>query len=548
LSVRVAYVRRTGRGLVLRSLRLVGQSSDASWPERGSASRDDAVEQNPTIYADAAVWLKSNLQSARSRDGLEMICLDASGSILSWLSAPSTDDRVVGSLARQGPTTADGVPSNETTPVSYFAPGMLDSSIQALPGQHEGPESESGKGSKNAPALSMRLATLAATDLPARLLVDALDAQDVYPGEVATIWHAMAMAWDRFSSSDDATVNAPLTAVVMLDADARLVWCWSVQGRLIAGGSLRVRVQAPIASADPLVDDVPPLPVVTRDDVARLTSEWLTWAMQLSRSPQRVVCVLPERLGGADSAEDLRPGEVGEEIARAWPGCAVDAALHDDPLEATLRRLVTVLESTPVSGTPDAGRALKAIASRPGASYRRMYIWTAASLALVGAGLGVLGLRFRQDAKAAERAAQGWEAAWREPVKKAFPDLRPRPNASELMELQAMIKDKESMGKLPSSILVPKPVLQELEAMSLVVATPSIELRSITMNNDRPVQLICSLPTTADAEAMLDALRRVGGSTLENWTMEFNARGTPGNDRREVTYTANWPNKAGGPR
>mgnify|MGYP001024213132 CR=1 FL=1 len=537
MSVRVAYVQRAGRGLVVRSVRLVGQTGDVSWPQNGAASRDDSVDQNPAIYSDIAAWLKSNLQGARSRDSLELVCLDAGGSVYSWLSAPSQDPALVALLARQGSSAPDESTTPVTTPVSFYAPTPLDSAVQPLPADADHPVAAApGKKIEAAPAV--RTAALAATDLPARMLVDALDSAGVRVGEVATIWHAMALAWDRGAaqplSGADVASSSPVTAVVMTDDNARLLWCWSHKGQLLAGGSVRLRTVPSAHEGDPAQ------PVCTRSDTARIVTDWVSWSMQLGRSPQRVVCVLPEHMGG-DDPESLRPGEVGEEIARLWPGASVDAALHDDPLGATLRRIVTHLEATPATTQATPGTALVATSTRPGGAHRSMYVWLAASLALAGVVLGVLGWRFRQSAAKADNAADLWRASWKEPLKQAVPDLKPFPGMGELKTLEKMIQDRESAGKLPDKVERAKPVMNELEGITLVLSTPKLELKSLKVPTDAPIQVVAIANSTAEAESVLEAFRKLGNTELEGWSASY--RQVPQSDRVEGTYTARWSTK-----
>lgn len=538
MSVRVAYVQRAGRGLVVRSVRLVGQTGDAAWPQTGTASRDDSVDQNPSVYADIAAWLKSNLQGARSRDSLELICLDAGGSVYSWLSAPSQDSNLVALLARQGSSSPDDSTTPVVTPVAFYAPTPLDSAVQPLPTDAD--HAATPKPGKGEPVASVRTAALAATDLPARMIVDALDTAGVRVGEVATIWHAMALAWDRGAaqtqSEDGVASSSPITAVVTIDERARLLWCWSHKGQLLAGGSIRLRA-VPVEGEEPQ-------PLCTRSDTARIAADWISWSMQLARSPQRVVCVLPEGLA-VDDAESLRPGEVGEELAKAWPGANVDAVLHDDPIGATLRRVVTHLEATPATEQSTAGSALVSTSARPGRAHRSMYVWLAAAIALGGVVLGILGWRFRQSAAKSEEAADRWRASWKEPLKQALPDFKPFPSMGELKSLEKMIADRESAGKLPDRVERAKPVMNELEGISLALSSPRVELRSLKVPTDSPVQIVAISNSTADAESVLEALKRVGNTELEGWAATY--RQVPQSERVEGTYTARWNDK-GGPR
>ena len=106
-------------------------------------------------------------------------------------------------------------------------------------------------------------------------------------------------------------------------------------------------------------------------------------------------------------------------IAGAWPGATVDAAIHDDPIGATLNRLRTLPAFAP-SRTPSEEMTLPddprvnivTLTNRPGRFDRRMHDW--AMLAVLAAaaavflytrriGSGIAGLRAEVAKAQAER-------------------------------------------------------------------------------------------------------------------------------------------------
>lgn len=543
MSARVCYLERSARGLSLHSLRLVGQASDDSWPHTSPASGALAAD-----FDQAAAWLRASLESARSRDDLELLCLDAEGSGVGWITTPSDDPQVVAALARQGaaPDTSDA--PSPTNFIDYFAPSVLDSSVQPIAGPAENgspPAKRPRRARKQEAAPPRRVGVLAVGDLPARMLIDALDHQGVRVGAVATLWHALAQAWDPATATpppaDRAVASsAQLVAVVLVEPKGRLHWCWSRSGRVRAAGSMRLRSAAPArVGVSPEDAEPAPVPVISRNDASRLTGEWLSWAMQFSEAPSRIVLVLPSGLAEDASPDALSAAALGEELTTRWPGVAVDAAVHDDPLGATFRRLVAILERTPPAA-PEPGVALVSLSNRPGRTHRSMHVWVAGALALLGLALGVLGWKFRADSVQARAAAAGWAESWRGPVEQVYPDaLRPRIKMSSLDELEAELKKRRDAITLPAQAERAKPVLQELETLSLVLAAPTIDLEDVKLDGATGVTVRVITATTGDAEALLEGFRRIGGSHLEGWSMEILPM--PGQtDKRKARYEARW--------
>ncbi len=395
MSVRVVYVLRARRGGVVTGLRLAGRGGEERWtlPDQteGAAPTDDV--------ALAAAWLKSRLTHQGQAPIIDMLCTDPDGSLAGWISSPSDEPSVVNAVARQGgsassPAGTDAVgPTGQPSLIAEYAGVAGESSIERLgPALAVAPSSNgtgkaarSGRGSARSAASPQRLAVLAHADAVIRLLIDELDRLGVEVRATCSLWHALSMVWDPASpgaggASDEDARSAPVTAVVIATPDGRLVWSWSRGGRLEAAGSMRVRATHPMTPAPGAIAEASRTGgfsgrAATEDrprlhfggpEASRLCAEWLAWGLQLGLSPSRVIAALPE--ADASSAASF-----GEAVGRTWPGVTVDAALHDDPLSATLSRLAERIDEAP-RAVEGAGAALRGLSARPVAAHRLMHV------------------------------------------------------------------------------------------------------------------------------------------------------------------------------
>ena len=567
MSVRVALLQRSARGGLLHSLRLVGATSDETWQLSGVKSES---EQNESQYKDAAEWTRSKLNGARTRDSLELLVLDATGGVCTWHSTRSSDPAKIAAEARVGHVTDDG-DANNSGPnfVEFYASSPAESSVQVLGIDDKGKSTTSAKAPKKTTQTdtpAQRLTLMATTDVPARVLIDALDQEGVRIASVASFWHAIAMAWSpgagagaKRSASTDPLVQSPSAtgtcAVVVIENTGRLSWCWCEQERLLCSGSMRctlVRSQPANQSATTEEDEV--LVALGKDDVARIAAEWLSWSVQTHSNPTRVVCVLPRNLAqsidtdaGPAVASALSAGEFGESLSHAWTGAVVDAVVHEDPMGATLRRLVSFLEATPAAAAPESRSSLVALSNRPGRQHRTMYLWIAGALLLASAAAGVVGWKFRTQAAEARTAESGWREGWQDIVGDLYPPaMSPRPTFTPEMELTDEVKRRQALIRGPEKVERNKPVLAELEAISLVLGAPNIKLESIFLDSTAgPQRVVATVPTTSEGEAVLEALRRVGGCTLSDWRLDITQ--SPGSKERRATYSAKWPTKSATP-
>jgi len=501
VSDRICYLESTGRGAVLKGVRLTGIHADDRLETDTSGAALGVLES----VDQAAGWIKSRLRAGSgSSRRLDALCLDADGSVCSWARGEDADAELIRSAVDQygaegDDDTLEG--AGHSTLGERFPDLPLEVDYQPLDPSHA---------SKGA-----RRAVLATPDVPARLLLDRLDAMGIRVGRVETIWHQIARAWDpgaphRSSVRDSTRVvssEEPLCAAVVVDHErSRALWVWSRLGALIAAGSMRL---APGAE-DPF--DAPAM--------ARLVNDWLGWSAQLGVSPRRVVLVAPDGASAPSSGLSAR-------VERHWPDATTDLIVDHDPVLTTIRANIDA----------GAGEGIGPLTHRRGRAHRSMYRWGAGALlmgaALVGVGAYLLlerAGRINDDAAAIERETFEELSAFDPAIANSpFPQGELRQRLRELSTRAGPIEVTES-----------KPMMEALEALSFVIGMPGIEVRSIDLTITS-AQLSLFLDDLALAERINEALRSIEGSGLE-WSAspDLTTRG----ERIQAVYRATWD---GGP-
>lgn len=535
MSARILYVRRTDRGGLLRGVRLVSETTDEGWPAHGDAPGDAGD------FAKAAAWVQAQLAGTRSTSSIAMVCVDAEGTACTWLTSATGERAVVSVVARfgAGPDGARGGGG----PVDYYAPSDSEASIQAL---DEEPAARKSVRKRAGAMGGTRRAVLSVADAPARAMIDALDKVGVPVEMVAGISHAMAMVWDPGAQAGRATVPdapvdpGPVTGILMQDGNGRLLWCWARAGRLLASGAIRLRVGV-LVPALPGESESRTGFVCGAEDASRLTAEWLAWAAQLGFSPGRVVCVLPD----ASEAATL-----GGELTRLLPGVGVDVATDEDAIGTTLRKAADVLEHTPKGRgpSPSGASVLLALSARPGRRHRQMHLWRAGALGLLATSIALAGWRLESRAGEAKAAGESWNSKWRELVKSEYPDaLRPRPGVTPVVALSDEVRKRQRELVPPERAELTMPVLAELETISMVISHEHVQLESMELNSATRVTIVVSVPELRHAEAVVESLKKIGGSFVGTWTPTFaeqllgpqNQPGGP-NKRIRVTLRGEW--------
>lgn len=559
MSAPVCYIERVGRGSLIRRVRLVGDKLDAAWtpPPPLVSGQGTAEEADPTSVVEqtraAARWVAQQLPRSRA---LSAVCLDADGAACLWLTAPSADPAVVAAALISGreshaePSDAGG--SGGLAQMLAAGAGM-ERSVQAL--------AEPSRAAKTAGARK-RMAVLSVPDLTARVFLDELDAQGVAVHAVSTLWHALAASWDpagRDGADGGSTADAPCTAVVLLDPDGadadsptapgRLVWAWSAGGELLAGGSMRLRAQAPARTTAPdIVDDAGPggtalrrLPDAADDagertltcgpaDAGRLTADWLAWSAQLGLGPSRIICVGPV-------PEPEEPGAgFAELLSRAWQGASIDAAVHPDPVGATLDRF-RGREDDDISAA-DPREAMLELSARPGRAHRWMYRSAAAAVAALAAVIGIAGWRLSKAAAQVRAAADTAQTQLREKVAALEAEV---PQIS-MDPVNILLSRIQQLRTASPTLSYERPTLAELgrliEALSAEGVNPELKIEELSINNVGGSARL-SVPETdvVSGEIIRAALAQTPGELV--WRAESTSPGA-GQTNRIWTLNGTW--------
>lgn len=527
MSGRICYLQRFDRGDQLRAVRLVSAGADELWtvPE----TDDDPI----TTVEVAASWLKGRL-GGRS---LRMLCLDAEGGACSWVNAPSTDPRVI-AAAMHSATDEDWA--------SSLWSGV--SGVQAL-AQPMGVKKQGDESARN------RLAVLALAENAARIFIDALDKRSVGVGMVTSIWHVLAMAWDpggvagrdasAASARDSVRVVAsgsPTTGIVLIEPTGRLVWVWSRGGLVLTGGVIRLSTAVHVGASAEIdrLGPQEPIPSVTKQDIGRLTTDWLSWSAQLGEAPQRVICLGPIR---DDDEDTLSPAQLGAALTTALPGATVDLVSDADPVGVTLRRLAD-LPGGALPKPSEPRSSLVELSHRSGRVHRALHRWTALAVLAVAVILGWLGwqewgVAGQVRAMAADLRAERAKAIARvlpEAIASGAPERSLRNAVASLkMELNARTQ-RGGGGSMP--------VLSELETLSLLIGWPGFRTNSISIDQ-LTVQISGTVEDLETMEDLYDRLPHISGSAVGRWERTLGKAG----DRYKCEFVGYWRKDAegGGP-
>lgn len=556
MAVRVCYVQRGVKGDSIVGLRLVAERSEEVWAA-------PPARENAPLTADitaAAAWLSGRLKPTGNR--LDVMCLDTEGSLCGWMSAPSADPDVLGVLARQFGETPGHEGHAQRSALAESAASREEASVALL---GETPIFvRKGRG-KQAAVRPVRAAVLAVSDVPARLLADALDERGLSVGVVTTIWHALASVWDPSAkrAASEAAVGIteatshPTTAVIAADPMGRLVWAWSSGGTLLAGGSMRVPserlahegggaggaiVESGRAGSFPTRDAGPTHHVVigTRE-ASRLAAEWLAWSLELGRSPVRIIAVIPAPPPGREAEYEAGLAAFGQSLTGALPGSTMDLAEDRDPLGTTLTRLAERIDDAPDGGVGDKSNhalgSIPALSMRPTRAHRRFYIMGSLAIASVAAAAGVYAYSLRTEAGRAQAAALGAIESWRPLVREIDAKMLDNVEAvadklgTELTKLKTEAESPRNKGR--NEI---RPVMDELATITMVFGDPEIYLTDVTFDNVGATVKVQA--TLEQATAIEQALKEISGSNLAGWQSTSNPG--RGGDGFEYTFRATW--------
>ncbi|MCL4221336.1 MAG: hypothetical protein KJZ65_08195 [Phycisphaerales bacterium] len=509
MTAPVCYMVRADRGARLLGLRVVHLHDEATWQAPG--------EEAPDVAADAraaAEWLAERL-SGNGRS-ISHLVVDPDGGLCSWVSAADTSEPVLRAVIERP------FDSEEEAASGRFPELPGETALQPLIERSRGRKGAGDEPGGRVPVLAMPV-------VPARMLVDELDRMGIKVGAVEALWQACATAWDPSASNlggshaERVVAEAvPTAATVLLDPSGRLVWSWSRGGRLIAGGAMRILTERASESAPETIErGHTRLALVRDDDIARLGAEWLAWSLQLGTAPTRILVIGEPSEGGLSSAQ------IGRALTDRWPQATIDFVREQDPIGTTLGRLAGRDVTDPVG--------IAELTNRPGRAHRAMYRWAAVALLCAAGVLGALAFHILESGGEMKAAATSVTNAYVELAGKE--KLNP---ATALLDLQAAIEKASKAAIDPSTIEAPRPVLQELEALSFVLSSDELTLRELTIS-PLSITLKVEVAQTEQYEALARAIRSVSGSVVE-WRDTLNPRG----GIVEATFTGSWPRSPGG--
>lgn len=546
MSVRVCYIHRAARGRALTGLRLVGQGVDESWSAPGAG---------PLAYESGAAWIRERLGESRAGSTLTLLCLDADGGVCSWVHSTGTDDEIVASLAREGNTAElserELASGNAGTPTSYLAGERDESTVQALVGAPAEARPSLLPMRATTAERARRLAVLATADVPGRLMIDSLDGEGITVERTTSVWHALASAWDRKAKPGEAEYSRVVATVCLAqerEGGSRLMWTWSQAGELLVGGAMRVgTLRAGLEEAPDgalATGQEEEFPALTDAERSRLVSEWLSWAAQTGRAPERIVCVLPplpDNESGVSRSVAFAQG-----LGESWQGATVDLVTEQDPLGASLRRLVEVLDSS--SAAPATSRsALTSLSRRPGRQHRRMFLWGSLTITAIAAAMGLAAWRLSGQAETARLAADAWKAKWQELVQTHYPVALELPRPGEPPRQPPIEQVRQQIAKYQDDLKpadrpeATMPVLQELDSLSLLLGNPDYHIESIELDSFRDVKLNLQINSLEEAEQLLESLKSIEGLNTTSWEAKYPQGNRPeGNQKLRMTYTGVW--------
>ena len=594
----VCYIERSHGGCVLTRVRLMAIGLSRSWtapespedggdaPAAGSAEGGTAL----TGVRAAARWVAETLQSVGIKR-LASVCVDADGSICAWLSAPSADPPVIRATIAQSEHDTDGHSGlGAGRLIALAAPGAAsgygsgsDTSVQALAspevatatnGTSNGARRLLGRGSKNVDAAGAlrrnRYAVLAIPDAPVRVFLDELDSRGIEVQAVTSLWHAMARAWtdpeeQEAEAGQIVSSSSPTSAVVIIEPGRGSGGPRG--GELLAGGTMRLkclprRVEAPpVTTTDALAtadarrvqrEELPPEDEemqieFTQADAGRLAVDWLAWSAQLGHCPRRIVVVASP---GATDEHGSGPASLGRHLSRAWPNATIDAAVFDQPTQATLGRLAGVRHGPqkgddppiPEAAAPEQSRAaLVGLSSRRGRADRGMYRWAALGVAGAAVVVGVLGWRLRASAgDFAER-----EATTKKNIADLLTGIEPilpgvsgfRPND----QLATLEKKRTDLKELAKNVPPPHPVLEEtvrvLKAFEGKTGIDITEFQVGFVNGNVTIEIPESATAADVGPQLLQKLQGLPGQLV--WDGQSSSFSSPG--KRRYSLIGFWP-------
>lgn len=324
-------------------LRLEGPGGSGIWraPAMSDGDGPPGAAEWRQRAQDAAAWLG---QQRAARRRLGAVIVDPSESLCLWVRSSSLAPPVLGAAVRR------------LTEEWGDSAGMW--SVEPV---HELPRDAEVSGGGHA------LSVICHHDAVVRLFLDALDRRAVVPQAVMSGWHALAQ---------HATKDAGLSCVIaheLADEHAqspgRLLWAWSENGTLLAGGSAAVGdLDGEMGAAH------------ATSALQRLAMDWMSWSSQLGTAPERVLLLGP----GAKALESAH--------AASFPDRPVRVVTESEALSSTLG--VVADRADDAGGWKSASHtSLTRVSHRPTRATRKQYQFVAIAALLVGVAIGSIAFR-----------------------------------------------------------------------------------------------------------------------------------------------------------
>jgi len=435
----------------LSLVRILSGSGDSTWrpdpaeleAEGGEGQLHHLTGPEPATIAEAAAW---SAGAAQPQNRLDHVCVGVDQALCVWLAAPSADPGVVtAALRHRGEEWGDfGATFSTVQPLASEEPKAEEEDSSAgersmLTRVRERFARQRGQNE------TKRMGVLCLQDGAVRNWLDELDRRGVRVGVISTLWHAAARAW--------AGEETGVTAVALIERGGRITWAWGQDGDLLAGGIAALPPEQELErGSGPNGDST--VALMDEAEAGRLVLDWLTWSAQLGASPDRIVVV----------------GHGAERIASAlgerWADAQVEVVDEGDPVGATLERL----REAPLGEgrAEDPRRALVVLSRRPGRAHRRLYVWAAAAIGLLGVALAGVSFKMQQRADDFREQASELEASLRGAILEVDPNAANAPNpVRELRTTLATEMDRKPKIEEPPP---PEPILEELERLAAAIA------------------------------------------------------------------------------
>lgn len=456
----------------------------------------------------AALWV-SRQPGVRRRIGT--VVVDVDEALLTWLRVASVAPPLINSAIR-----AQCEEWGDLLPLTSFEP-LVDAAAQT---PKPSPLKLRKRGDARAQAAidgPIGLGAICLPDGQLRLWLDALDGLGVQVDSVMTLWHAAARAFGESSSGPAATGDSSpasgtthgVTAVVLVEPDQRLVWCWCRGDDLIAGGMAVMPRPGSGPGAGPGPTDADPESTTQGPDastsadavVSRVSLDWLTWASRLACTPDRIVLVGP-------SAEQIQ-----RIMHDRWGSAAIKHIRSDDPVDEVVRR---------AAGRPLGAEVLRAssrrimtrLTRRPNRAVRWQYRLAAAAIVLLAVGVLLLGQRLGNASTRTQTAVYSVATQTREEARQRVPEITPTGDILRQLE-------QVDLSTKPQPFRAPPPPLKIFAELSRILEIlggyEDIKLRGVLLSpqNQGQCELQIITPDRRTATEIFEALRAPG--KLVNW-------------------------------